>query len=500
MVHDTPEHNGVAERLNRTIMEKVRAMLHDSNLPKFLWAEATAHAVYLKNRTWTRTIGETTPFEILHGYKPNIKSLHPWGCKVRVHDDSGSKLDGRSKIGRWMGFDAETKDGHRVYWPEKRRVSVERSVRFNVEEEVIVDVLPLEGENMPEIDDERPTFDKADNRDVDNGIPDAEIPNPVPENIEGRGKRIRRETEKVRMLREGSGTTGGRTGETLPKGIQSGTSATPVDTQGAEYATSVSLDSEIDHAMATVMEGMEGSMPTFEEAKKRPDWPKWQEAIKKELNGLEKMGTWRMVKRPPDTNVVGTKWVLKIKKNSAGEIDKYKARLVARGFTQIYGIDYYETYAPVARLTSFRLMLALAARKGWAVDNFDFDQAYLNSKLDDDEVVYVEQPPGYETKDRREWVMRLLKSLYGLKQAGKNWYAALYKALTELGFTRCEADHGVFYKEVGKDIIIFLVHVDDGMVTGSDVKLIRKFKEDMNAKYKLTDLGAVNWLLGIKIT
>ena len=95
-------------------------MLHDSGLPKFLWAEATSHAVFLKNRTWTRTIGETTPFELLTGSKPNIKDLHPWGCKVRVHVKSDSKLDGRSYIGCWMGFDLETKDGHRIYWPEKR--------------------------------------------------------------------------------------------------------------------------------------------------------------------------------------------------------------------------------------------------------------------------------------------------------------------------------------------------------------------------------------------
>ena len=94
VVHDTLEHNGVAKRLNRTLIDKVQAMLHDSGLPKFLWAEATAHAVYLKNRMWTCTIGETTPFELLNGCKPNVGNLHPWGCKVRVHDTSGSKLDG----------------------------------------------------------------------------------------------------------------------------------------------------------------------------------------------------------------------------------------------------------------------------------------------------------------------------------------------------------------------------------------------------------------------
>src|ERR1700679_873998 len=130
-------------------------MLHDSDLLRFLWAEAVAHAVYLKNRTWTRALGDTTPYEILHGCKPNLGNLQPWGCRVRVHSPKGSKLDSRSSVGRWMRFDAETKDGHRIYWPEKKAVSIERSVKFNFEpDDVVVGVLPLEGEK---IDDERST-------------------------------------------------------------------------------------------------------------------------------------------------------------------------------------------------------------------------------------------------------------------------------------------------------------------------------------------------------
>ena len=386
VVHDTPEHNGVAERLNRTLLEKVRAMLHESDLPKFLWAEATAHAVYLKNRTWTCTIGETMPYEILNGRKPNLSNLHPWGCKVQVHNDFDSKLDGRSSVGRWMGFDPETKEGHRIYWPGRRTISVERSVKFNFDEEVVVGELPLEGENDT---GECLTTTESEKHNIDNQSPSVETPETVPEVVEGRGKHIRKETEYIRMLKDGSGVTGSRAGGILPRGMQTSTSNPPDEINEAEHATAVNIESEIEHAMVTVVESVEGLMPTYEEAKRRPDWPKWQEAIKKELNGLEKMGTWCLVKKPPNTNIVNTKWVLKIKKNSAGEIDKYKARLVSRGFTQIYGVDYYKTYAPVTRLTSFRLMLALATRNGWAVDNFDFDQAYLNSKLDDDDVVYI---------------------------------------------------------------------------------------------------------------
>ena len=116
-----------------------------------------------------------------------------------------------------------------------------------------------------------------------------------------------------------------------------------------------------EHAMTIVVESVDGSMPTYQEALKCPDWPKWEEAINSKLNSLKANCNWELVKCPPNVNVVDSKWVLRIKKNAAGEVKKYKVRLVARGFMQIYGINYYETYTPVARLVSFRIILALAA-------------------------------------------------------------------------------------------------------------------------------------------
>ena len=255
-----------------------------------------------------------------------------------------------------------------------------------------------------------------------------------------------------------------------------------------------------EYVMATVIESAEGLMPSYEEVRKRSDWPKWEEAIQKELSMLEKSDTWKLAKQPPKANVVGCKWVFRIKKNAAGEIEKYKARLVAKGFTQIYGVDYYETYAPVARLSSFWLLLAIAAQNSWPIDTFDFDSAYLNSVLGEEETIYMEQLLGYETGDRRYWVWRLHKTLYGLKQGARNWYEALRKALLELEFEWTEADHGVFVKKLcSGGVVIVAVHVDDGLVTGSSKPFINKFKVEMNKKYKLTDLGPTNWLLGIKI-
>jgi hypothetical protein len=229
-VHDTPEHNGVAERGNRTNLEIVRAMLHDSGLPKFLWAEAVSHAIHLRNRIWTRAIGNSTPYELFTGSKPDLGGVQPWGCKVRVHDTGGSKLDARSRVGRWVGFDPDTKDGNRIYWPEKRSITVERSVKFNFSEEVVMRLSPVvEGENSsmnssgnqtdsaeaPIVEGDRdldiidePVVDGDGNLDI------VESPDPA----QGRGKRIRKETKYVRMLKEGSAITGQRS--LLPKGMR----------------------------------------------------------------------------------------------------------------------------------------------------------------------------------------------------------------------------------------------------------------------------------------
>ena len=177
--------------------------------------------------------------------------------------------------------------------------------------------------------------------------------------------------------------------------------------------------------------------------------------------------------------------VLHIKKDAAGEIEKYKACLVAKGFTWIYSLDFYKAYTPVAWLASFQLFLTLAARNDWPTDAFDFNSAYLNSILDDnDKIIYLEQPPHYKIMDHHHYVLKLKKILYGLKQGAKNWYDALCKALADLGFWRTEADHGIVFKQIGPDAIILAVHVDDCMITGSSAILINQFKVEMNKIYK----------------
>jgi hypothetical protein len=216
---------------------------------------------------------------------------------------------------------------------------------------------------------------------------------------EEQGKRIRKESAYTRRLRDGEGVTTGLPSATLlPKGLpqvqeekETGDLADDEELEVVEWDI---IDVEEEFAMATAIEGAEGLNPSFDDVRNRADWPLWEEAIQVELKNLKDNGTWTMVERPPGANIVNSRWVLRVKKNAAGEVKKYKARLVAKGFTQIYGIDFYETYAPVARLASFRLLLAIAARNNWPVDTFDFDSAYLNSILDnEDKTIYLEQPP-----------------------------------------------------------------------------------------------------------
>src|ERR1700730_5785309 len=151
------------------------------------------------------------------------------------------------------------------------------------------------------------------------------------------------------------------------------------------------------------------------------------------------------MRQPKDSNVVGSKWVLRIKKDEHGEIERYKARLVAKGYTQVYGEDYYETFAPVARLAAIRTILAIAGRNGWIIDMFDFHSAFLNGVLDDNERIYMELPEEFEEADPAKYCVWLKKTIYGLKQAGRCWYQTMNEMMKEIGLTRCASDPAVFY-------------------------------------------------------
>lgn len=226
----------------------------------------------------------------------------------------------------------------------------------------------------------------------------------------------------------------------------------------------------------------------FEQATKEPVWKK---AMQSEMNAIEKNKTWILTDLPPERKAISLKWVYKLKKNTDGEIVKYKARIVARGFVQKKGVDFEEVFALVTRLETVRLLLALAAKNGWEVHHLDIKSAFLNGDLIEE--VYVSQPEGFVNEKKRHKVYRLLKALYGLRQAPRAWYARLNKCLKDFGFSKCPYKHAVYTKREGDEFLIVAVYVDDLLVTGSSMKNILKFKREMGKEFEMSDMGKLSY-------
>ena len=242
----------------------------------------------------------------------------------------------------------------------------------------------------------------------------------------------------------------------------------------------------------------------IKEAKARPDWNLWEEAMEEELRTLKEARTWEVVDMPKDANVVGLKWVFRAKKDAAGNMVRYKAQLVAQGFSQIPGVDNFNTCAPVARLASIQTALAFGAAEDYKTSQIDIKATYLNGELTSDERIFMRQPPGYK-EELKGQVLKLLKSLYGLKQAGRRWYQKLVDIMSKLGFSRCAGDEAVFYRRSLDNgvLIIMLVHVDDCTIVGKSKVLVEWFKTEI-AKFvdihnRPWSLGDLHWILGIEV-
>jgi hypothetical protein len=256
---------------------------------------------------------------------------------------------------------------------------------------------------------------------------------------------------------------------------------------------------DIEEAAAAAVQAAGGDPKSLREVQSCSDWLRWKEAMDCELTTLQQAGTWETVPHLTDKNVVNCKWVYRTKYSADRTIDKHKACLVTCSFTQVYGVNYLETYSPVAKLASLRTILALAAHLDWDIECFNFNAAYLNGELKETEEIYMEQPPGY-TEGGAGFVKKLRKALYGLKQAGRRWYDTFARELADLGFHPSATDPGVFSTRIGNQISILAVHVDDCTLTGSSSKLVMEYRMKLDAKFPLTDLGPIHWLLRIQVT
>uniref|UniRef100_A0A2N9IJ59 Uncharacterized protein n=1 Tax=Fagus sylvatica TaxID=28930 RepID=A0A2N9IJ59_FAGSY len=221
-----------------------------------------------------------------------------------------------------------------------------------------------------------------------------------------------------------------------------------------------------------------------------------RQAMADELDALHKTHTWDMTTLPPGKSAVGCKWVYKIKTRADGSVERYKARLVARGFTQEYGIDYEETFAPVARLTSVRSLLAVAAVRHWPLFQMDVKNAFLNGDLLEE--VYMQPPPGYP--DSQNQVCRLRRALYGLKQAPRAWFAKFSSVVAQQGFTPSSYDSALFIRHTSTGITLILLYVDDMIITGDDIAGICDLQKFLSQQFEMKDLGTLSYFLGLEVT
>eukprot|EP00253_Pinus_taeda_P011894 PITA_11894 len=222
----------------------------------------------------------------------------------------------------------------------------------------------------------------------------------------------------------------------------------------------------------------------------------WDAAMNEEYHSLLANDTWDLVPLPKGRKLVICKWVYRTKYGPDGKVDKHKAHLVAKGFSQIEAIDYTETFSLVAKMNYVRLVLSLAASFKWEVHQMDVKSTFLHG--DFHEEIYMEQPIGFIQKDS-SLVCRLKKSLYGLKQAPWAWYAKMDSFLLESGFSRCHSDNTVHTKKVGKSLIIIVLYVDDLILTSSDPNLINHVKSSLKKKFEMIDLGHLHYFLGLQV-
>jgi len=440
-----------------------------------------------------------TPEEGYSGIKPNLAMVEQFGRRCWVLDQDGNRDKLQAKASKFIftGIASGTK-GYRYYSPASQKILTSRNVVFSLEEpqrdtrggddEVALNQpLLLEGENAAE-EDKLTTTDHYDTAPMTPAKPTIKIVTPLAPSKPRTATVTPKGPVKVQppqVLRAKS--------ERLA-------SKRPVDYKAlnAGKAPKSTPGSASKKAWAFVAESTPEPVEpqSVEEAMAQPEWPKWKEAMDKEIGQHEKLGTYRRVELPEGRKPITCKWVFRIKRNAEGKITQFKARLVARGYAQIPGIDYDETFSPVMRTETLRLLCAIATHLGLKIHVVDAVGAYLNGTLEEE--IYMTQPPGYD--DLSSKFLLLILSIYGLKQAGRTWNTKLNADFIDLGFKRLSSDQCVYFRQSDDKIEIIAVHVDDMALFTTDDTAMDILKKQLASKFEISDLGPIKQMVGYEFT
>lgn len=475
---------GVAERTHRSITEKARTLLAESSLPKAFWEDAFQVAVYLKNRSPHRALGGQIPEDRWCGSRNDLSHLKVFGCRALVHIPSchRKKLDVKAKEAIFVGY-SENPNTYIFRDPANlRKVITSRDATFfencftglkeqRQSEPVVQSDSILLFDNKESEHDDCQFFDCVESTD-----PIDELTSQV--NVESAEESANmREQEPFFELRLPSA-------DEEPPSLEE---ERRYPTRNRKTPDFLSYNVSTDDA---------NEPTTYYEATHADDADNWHHAMADEYNSLIKLHTWELVDRP-NKKVIPCKWVYKLKKDAYGNVTKYKARLVVKGFNQVKGVDYEETFAPVIRHSSLRTLFALAAEMGLRMKHLDVDTAFLNGNLEEE--VFMEQPLGFKAKGKENKVCLLRKSLYGLKQAPRAWNKKLNETLIKIGFTGTPSEPCVYTKLFGEELVILGIFVDDIIVFFKSELTFDIVKKDLSKYFSLKDLGLLKCYLGLQI-
>nr|GEZ03711.1 hypothetical protein [Tanacetum cinerariifolium] len=504
----TPQQNGVAERRKRTLIEAARTMLADAKLPVTFWTEAVNTACYVQNRVLVIRSQNRTPYELFNGRTPAIGFLKPFGCHVMILntlDDLG-KFEAKGDEGYFIGYSMSSK-AFRVFNKRTRRVEENLHVEF-LENNAIekgagpnwlfdidsltysMNYVPVDaGINSTNLSGTKDAASQEVKKDV-SSLRYIALPNWVHDALlESSSSKPQDDcsTDVPESSRNFNPTA--TSTNPLADQLETLTVETSIPTVSSPVPTACFTDSPEPLNIlgvttnSTDSDGVEADVSNMETAitasptpalkihKDHPKNPSWVEAMQEELLQFKIQNVWTLVDCPKGVRPIGTKWVLKNKKDEIGIVIRNKARLVAQGHIHEEGIDYDEVFAPVARIKAIGLFLAYASFMGFTVYQMDVKSAFLYGTIDEE--VYVMQPPGFQDPEFPAKVYKVEKAMYGLHQASRAWQRG--------------------------DFILVQVYVDDIIFGSSNPQLCREFDVLMHEKFQMSAMGELNFFLGMQV-
>ncbi|GEM11218.1 gag-Pol polyprotein [Rhodotorula toruloides] len=444
----SPQSNGVAKRVNRSIVEGIVSLLAQAGAPKTLWAEALQAFVFVKNRSPHAALSGNVPLAVWRNRPARVDMLRTWGCRAWHTVTNGrSKLDDRAIPLVFVGYDGDTA-AYRLFDPVTRKTIRSRDTRF------VEDEFPLLASRTAEPSPSAQAIEPADivvtaaRDDLPLGVPPAPVTPAAPPAVTPRAP--------------------------ARHGLEHDTPVTPAPPRP-------------DFARASAMRDL--------------DVERWRAGEAEEFSSLrDEFKVFHTVERsdvPPDAKILGCRFVYRRKKDEHGRVTGHKVRLVAQGFSQRPGVDFRDTFAPVAKFTSIRVLLALAARQKMLIHQADVDKAYLHGSLDEE--LYMRIPEGIDSGEYSGKVLKLDRALYGLKQAGRVWNHRIDRTLRRLGYRRTVSDACIYSRRAGGVHHYIALYVDDLLFVSPSLGEITRVKAGLKEEYGIKDLGAAKFILGIQI-